>query len=431
MFVAARGPISLGRVQDLARRIDGRGSCFALSCVDFFEERLSLLDSHRPKRPPRIDALTGLRILAAIIVVLSHLKAPANAPVAMATFFAAGYAGVTVFFILSGFVLCHNYFDSFADGFTLRTLCSFAVARVARVYPLYLLILLWCAAPAIAAGDPMPYFLRNVLAIQTWSPDLGAVIAYNGPGWSIGVEFFLYASFPLLVFALRPFSRNLLGVVGAMVAVELLVAGASLWFVRTGRGALPWADPHSAHRWLYRGPLFRLGDFCLGMLTSHLVRRLAGRPAARLIGLPALVMGATSILVLMSWPGQLFSAPSWDASYTLPTVMLIVGLALTPRGLATRALASAPFVLLGEASYALYLCHGKMLPLAIVAPLGAPWVLAIAMNLLVPTATAVGFHVLVERPTRRWLRTLISPARSGALARSELSSDVTGSVPTT
>ncbi len=60
----------------------------------------------------RLDALTGLRFFAALAVYLHHHPKPDYLPGTLTTFFLAGYNGVTLFFVLSGFVIGFNYFDS-------------------------------------------------------------------------------------------------------------------------------------------------------------------------------------------------------------------------------------------------------------------------------------------------------------------------------
>jgi peptidoglycan/LPS O-acetylase OafA/YrhL len=363
----------------------------------------------------RIDSLTGLRILAAMMVFLSHLGPPTQVPKAVKAFFFAGYSGVTIFFILSGFVLAHNYFDGLTRGARASALWSFAVARFARVYPLYILILLWVATPALVAGQPTPHLLDHTLALQAWSPDLLNTFAFNSPAWSIGVELFLYACFPLLVLALRPLGSRVWRILAAMMAVEIALIALTAWFIATGRDALPWVDPRSAHRWLYLAPPSRLGDFALGMLAARLVSSLPrDRKAARVGGGLALV-GGLAIVALMAWPAHRYTAASWDVSYTVPALLLIVGLAIAPESWLARILGSAPFVLLGEASYAFYLCHAPLLErFAITAATGAPWLLAKGMTLLMILALAVGLHVLIERPVRGLVRRALAPRRAAA-----------------
>ena len=274
----------------------------------------------RPSEPltiVRIDALTGLRILPALAVLLSHIDPPPWGGPLVTSFMEAGYAGVTVFFVLSGFVLAHNYFERFAQQFSFRLLHSYLVARLARVYPLYLAMLVWVSLPALLFGRTRGWlWFEHALALQAWDPRLNRAYTFNAPGWSISVEFFLYACFPLLVALLLPRVRTYRRTLLAMAVVVLSMATLTGYFVLQGYGDLPWEDPHSAHRWLYRNPVCRLGDFVLGMLTARLVALRSGVPGR---GNQLLLAGAVvSITLLMCWPRHGMTAPSWDISYALP-----------------------------------------------------------------------------------------------------------------
>lgn len=95
-----------------------------------------------------LTALTGLRFLAAIHVVLFHRReAFPGLPYAVENLLVSGNIGVNLFFVLSGFVLAYNYMND--DGLPSRR--EFWVARFARIYPVYLLAFL-LFAPVVAAA---------------------------------------------------------------------------------------------------------------------------------------------------------------------------------------------------------------------------------------------------------------------------------------
>jgi peptidoglycan/LPS O-acetylase OafA/YrhL len=178
-----------------------------------------------PRARQKLDALTSLRFLAAFHVVLFHWaptlagKSAAaisrlthNEPAAVGLV-AMGFARATVnilrvgpwsvsfFFVLSGFILVYNYGD---DRRPLNT-ARFWVARLARIYPVYLLgfflampfVLnsLWQAHEhahqAVTAG-----FLAVTLS-QSWVPRFATF--WNIPAWSMSDEAFFYALFPILL----------------------------------------------------------------------------------------------------------------------------------------------------------------------------------------------------------------------------------------
>jgi peptidoglycan/LPS O-acetylase OafA/YrhL len=356
---------------------------------------------------PFVPSLTGLRIFAAGFVYLSHIGAPAGSPALVTAFFKSGYVGVTIFFVLSGFVLALNHFDGLTHPRP-GTLWTYAVARVARVYPLYLVVLAYFIVRPAVVPIPRSIWLEHALALQAWDPNLLVAYDLNGPAWSISVELFLYACFPFLVLLFRPLRRSPGAILAVAFGVVALLLALALWFTTNGGSDLPWTDPASDHRWLYRTPLLRVGDFSLGMLAALLFLLVRNRPGIARIGRPMAIVAAVVIVALMSWPAHVTTAFSWDGSYVIPVVLLLFGLAVSPRGGFTRFLAHPLIVRFGEASYAFYLAQA-----AIIGALGAgawkqtltlrsaAWELMILGFLL---ALSVGLHELVEGPARRAVR---------------------------
>lgn len=361
----------------------------------------------------RLPSLTGLRIAAALAVYASHVGAPSGSPEILATFFRSGYCGVTVFFVLSGFVLSFNYFEEMRRPGS-AGLYEFFLARFARIYPLYLLVLLYVVLRQQASTGEIDGWWEHALALQAWDGSVEDAYAFNGPGWSIGVEFFLYACFPLLV----PLLARLGGIraeLTAAAAVAFAMVCLVLWFVLSGKDGLPALDPASAHRWLYRSPLTRLGDFLLGILAARLFLQVGGMRRVGRLAKRIAPLAALAILALMCWPALVGSAWSYDVAYAIPAVALIFCLAAAPSSWPGRGLSLPIVVLLGEASYAFYLVHQPA-----IAYLGAgQWVNGVsgsivlleAFNLGVIVALAIGLHLSVERPARRWLRRRFSLAQ--------------------
>lgn len=350
----------------------------------------------------RIESLTGLRILAATAVFLSHLERPDFIPARLSVFMHSGYSGVTVFFILSGFVLAWNYADRLTP-MTRRAVWSFAIARFARIYPLYLVVLLYVSLSVFVTQPLARTWWLHLFAVQTWHPDLSVAYGLNAPGWSIGVEFFLYALFPFLVLLITPLRdkpRMLLLV--ALLAV-LVVGALAWWCSATGRGDLSPLDPSSAHRWLYRTPLTRVGDFVVGMVTACLILRAKARPR---VGNAVQIVAIMAILAIMSSSRVDWSVWSWDFAYMAPTGLLLWGLATSAGSPVARLLGSKPMVLAGEASFAFYLIHYPMLQILGPAPTASwwGWLLITALHFGVILLTAVGAHFAIELPAQRFLR---------------------------
>ncbi|KNX37763.1 hypothetical protein VV01_12360 [Luteipulveratus halotolerans] len=349
--------------------------------------------------------------MAALAVVVSHTGIPKSAPEPLVKLAAWGHIGVPLFFMLSGFVLAYNYADLTA-GDRRRTVL-FYVARVARVMPLYWVMVAYCVAFYFAIGHVQypGVLVQNIFAVQTWGSDvLAAQSRYNGPGWSIGVELFFYALFPFVAplvarFANRFRLRGIALLVAAGAAISLSLWA---WFVVTGRADLPAADGQSAHRWLYRNPLPHLVEFVVGLALAHALpyaRRWSAR-THHLVqgGVVAYVLGLGMFHVVGSGP---WSAGSFGPFFVLPFAVGMLSLA-ADRGWLARALSVRVMVSLGTASYALYLTHrwfvwqlstgdqirtGEGL---------RPYV-ALVLTIAVLLVVAEGAHRYVETPARTML----------------------------
>src|SRR5579875_379384 len=96
-----------------------------------------------------IKALTGLRFIASYSIVVAHfwsLTTFGDAPRFNATFLSFAFFGMSLFFTLSGFVIYYNYADAFHRRPFGEALRSFAVARFARIYPLFFFFFVIAAA---------------------------------------------------------------------------------------------------------------------------------------------------------------------------------------------------------------------------------------------------------------------------------------------
>ena len=186
--------------------------------------------------PARLPALTGVRGLAALWVMSFHLQffGPAYGVewVKGMPIVPFGWAGVDLFFVLSGFVLMHAHQVDFIRP-TLRATARFAILRVFRVYPLATVVLLLIAAmlatdPRFSAWyrdshDPADLtrvsFLRTLTLSTRWFPPFTG--DWNQPTWSLSAEIVGYAAFPLLAFAAVRLNNVIVLVLLALAALAM------------------------------------------------------------------------------------------------------------------------------------------------------------------------------------------------------------------
>src|SRR5437773_2519695 len=144
----------------------------------------------------RLGALTGLRCVAAAAVAVAHLPGLLSLPglgPTSARLLTEGFYGLTTFFVLSGFILAYTYHDRLARP-TRRELGRYALARVARVWPLHLLTL---GLAAVLATAPAPggvgTAVANAFLVHAWVPDIALIQSYNSVSWTLSHEAFFYA----------------------------------------------------------------------------------------------------------------------------------------------------------------------------------------------------------------------------------------------
>lgn len=310
---------------------------------------------------PHLKPLTSLRFFAAMLVLVFHWAVPTRAEGPLWNIAHAGFVGVPLFFVLSGFILAYNYLD---EAGRLRVPSrAFWAARFARIYPVYVLGLVVAA----------PHFLRNyvdfdstasalgtigltgvldLLLLQSWFPDV--LQRWNGPGWSLSAEAFFYLAFPLLVPALaRLRGPRLLGVAGGMWAVSL--AAPTLFYLAGS------ATPERIEAFwpsvLVFNPLLRLPEFVIGVCIGrrYLERRRAPSPP-RLSAVAALSVAAVlATMAFVPQPPPLFL---YTTLLTPAFATLVYALAMMGSGPPVgRALSGSALVLLGRASYAMYILH--------------------------------------------------------------------------
>src|ERR1700730_3986267 len=288
--------------------------------------------------PQYVPALTGIRALAALLVLGMHTEQ--NVPAGLDSllpFFARGYLGVDFFFVLSGFIITHVYFASLASA-SRSVVQIFLWHRLIRLYPVHITVLASLVAIvslAHAAGftfnNPREWqwneLLWQLTLLHAWG--VTASPGWNVPSWSISAEWFAYLLFPLLAPALmriRGRGIALLVAVAALAATALLFATAN-WRLNT---------------WVGAPALTRVsGEFLCG---AALCRAIA---LSNKLPLPRGDILATGAFV----------AFLIGASVGLQDFVLVALLALTIFGTAlssghvTQILGSGPLVWLGEISY--------------------------------------------------------------------------------
>jgi peptidoglycan/LPS O-acetylase OafA/YrhL len=337
-----------------------------------------------------LRTLTSVRGIAAWLVVLYHIRLSiAGLPTGVLAVVAKGYLAVDFFFLLSGFVIWLRWGARLRDGgWPVRAM--FLQRRIARIWPLHLVMLGFAVALAIvlaATGRADGYAFSfgelplHLLLVQSWW--LTPHLSWNDPAWSISAELAAYLLFPLLMLAVdwRRVPTAALVLVGGALAIGLFLAM---------RGHDSLGDDVSRF-----GVVRCLFEFAGGTIVAALWVRGAG--SARVTGGLALALLGAGLAGL---PEPLV-VPAAFACALLALVRV--------SGRRGNPLDRAIPHWFGEVSYATYLSHfllWRAFKLAFVRDVHAVPPVLILAYLAIVLATSALLYTYVEQPAQRRINAL-------------------------
>ena len=331
-----------------------------------------------------LPSLTGLRGIAALWVLgyhtmlaLQRLGSPLAIPVGV--FGRAGYLGVDVFFVLSGFVIAYNYGDG--RKWTPTTYGSFLWKRLARIYPVHLIglalfgLFLWSIPVGTkTVSHTLPELIASLALVHAWSiPVLGA---WNKVSWSVSLEWAAYLAFPLIAL-----------VAGHLRSTRVIVAAVAGLFL-----ALFLVATHLRLPGTMAYGVFRIAaEFTSGVLLFRLW-------TMRADSVPALISIAALAVLVLGGSALEFHAGTKSAFVymTFISAIVVYSLACSPHALSGPVLQH-----LGRISYSLYIVHAVVLSFTKVTiqayNLAPTWIL-LGSALAIALAHAV--YAYLEQPAR-------------------------------
>ena len=295
-------------------------------------------------KAPELPALTGIRFFAAGLVFLAHVALlPGTAW--FANRYSLGNLGVSLFFVLSGFILTYNYARLLGQGVNLGNYSRFIWDRLAKIYPLYLLTLL-LAIPIELAGHHREWsweaLAMQLFLLQCILPvgQLDATNHLNVPGWSISCEMFFYLLAPFLIW-LGFSTKRLANVVILGWLTAIVVA------VTAGTCAL------HVSAWPGRFAPARTAEFIAGVVTA--VCYLKGRIPKK-TDIQLCVAVGFSLMVVPILIESPFASLRLGFLCAPGAALFIYGLAYG-QGWLAQFLSHRWMLLLGMSSFAFYLIH--------------------------------------------------------------------------
>ena len=346
--------------------------------------RIARYDEWRATR--YFSGLEGLRAVAALLVVFHHARTH--------QLWGAleGWNGVTLFFVLSGFLITTLALREEDEHGALRWR-AFVVRRGFRILPIYFASLALYTVVMFSVGlggshrsvftHALPWYLSPFPEV----PFFTRTHIVFSLAWSLGIEEKFYLLWPLLAFVLlRKHARGRIGV----ALVLALVAQLPIAFSSGGRAVAPYSA-------------ILIG--CLLAFALH--HRSSFRLVARLGSVPGLVVSLALLATVhalthvfhMTAAGFRVASPYYYLPYSCAAALVVGSLALQARG--TGLFRSRPLRFVGRVSYPLYLTHPIALGFAATAikPGGTLTELVyLAVGLALSLALAYGMHRVVERP---------------------------------
>lgn len=306
----------------------------------------------------KIDSVQGLRAVAFLAIFMSHSR-----------LFGLGFLGawgVSIFFVLSGFLMVYSY-DSRKD-YVFPPSFRFAWEKIRKLYPLHILTMIACVCYSILdegriSLDLPIVTLLHTLLLQIWIPDSAYYETLNGVAWYLCVCAFTYFCFPFIMKRIRIIRKisELYILAASILAFQVLISIIAHYVGTESKSGI------LTMQWItYYFPISRLADFligcCMGLFFVRSHHKMAcGNSSAFILQLviPVVLVGCfwiyhsgTTILGLE------------NVKYTLlflPTTCFIVYLTALDGTLYSRILTNRILIKIGNLSPYAFLIHAVVI----------------------------------------------------------------------
>jgi len=354
----------------------------------------------------KLSSLTGIRAVAALWVVLFHLRYLFSFGI-FNLIIDKGYLGVDFFFVLSGFIITYVHqkdFTHWPPGMAdFRLILRFITLRWARMLPVhyatltFIVLMTWIRAVLVHSsfwayhglpGNSNDLIL-NLFNLQGWG--IANHNSWNIPSWSISSEWFAYLLFPIIALLLL---RHLKSFSSPLLLITLCFWGFSSFVAAMHLVSIDWTIHYS----LIRVTL----EFLIGCGLSTLFKKLPENPGWA---------GALSVLSLLGLLTTFFFHGS-DLLALFSLTAFLLSLAYSNHGL-SKLFSLAPMLYLGEISYSTYMMYSPLMLLFNSMEFHFHWtqrvpywILFLSLILAQLCLTSMMYFV-VEKPARDWLRRTI------------------------
>lgn len=355
--------------------------------------RLNTVNTTNPAR--ELFAINGLRFLAATWILLFHASinfGSLRIASVMQPLLDQGVLAMTLFFMLSGFILSYRYTNLATSG----AIIEYLSGRIARLYPVYLFIgltTLWQIVEQFGYHfGVVPFVLLTiflfVLCLQAWFPNLFGIWNFDG-SWSLSVEAFFYSLFPKLRQSVQQLNDRSLRLITCLLPLSMALVSLGLYFSET-------QSPNNSIMY-YVLPIFRLPEFIFGICgyTLFVERNLNRRFLSYIsISIFPLLLGA---IYWRDLPGLI----EWGA----PASIVFMGVFVCCLSLDTARVVKLVVNYLGRISYCVYLAQFTTIPILRQVGVGwsveINWLVLIFSTLLLAISSYHLIEVFAYEKTRR------------------------------
>ncbi len=247
-----------------------------------------------------LSGADGIRALACLAVMLHHisqrLAAQAQPTVIreINSFLLLGNTGVSIFFVLSGFLLSYPFWKQFFYNALFPDIKQYALRRAARIMPGYYVSFVVCSLIVLIFGIPSQAFWIRALSGLTFTAGFNYVTFFpneiNGPFWSISFEVFCYLLMPLFMYVMfrlikgkRTFSKSFIYWMAVAVFIAFLNSLIHIFFTPDDfQRGWQFGMLGGAKYWMPNyNPIGFFGHFTVGIMASGVTARLFKSQAAK------------------------------------------------------------------------------------------------------------------------------------------------------
>ena len=314
-----------------------------------------LTDRQTDRQTDRIVSLQALRALAFFAIFASHCNADWGY---------WGPWGVSIFIVLSGFLMAQSYKEKPLPR-SIKEAALFSVNKLKKLYPLHIFMMI-ASLPFVIVllfkGDFFKELMKlciqiimNTFLVQSWFPKSIAYFSLNGVAWYLPVCLFVYFMFPFVYSGLKELKMNQILICAIFVYILQIVVALGASFLN-----VPEALSDNFVKWVtYICPLYRFGDFVIGICLglAYLNRKKYSSRVFSVIALLVVVLTVGTYYVYTNSVGMLGSeAVRYCLLFTPISVILIWIFAVNTDIISNRT-ASKPLIYIGNISASLFLIH--------------------------------------------------------------------------